>query len=289
MRLGREAGAVAVGCAAAGPVTAEVIKAYREWLAAGRHGSMAYLERYDDVRFDPRRLLPGAKTVISFAFPYRPCGGYHHPHISDYALGEDYHIVLRERLAPVTDYICGQCGAQARICVDTAPVIERYWAERAGVGFRGLNRLLIVPGAGSGVFLAEIVTTLELVPDTPLSENSCEQCGKCVKACPGQALCEGFDARKCRSYLSIEHRGELPDGVSLGQCVYGCDICQRVCPYNAGEPPEPLEEFIADPRLLSLDRRALGNLTSGDWRRLAKRSAMRRVGLAQIKRNLGHK
>lgn len=293
--MARAAGAVAVGFARADEVDASVRACYEKWIAEGRHGSMAYLDRYADVRFDPRLLLPGARTVISMAFPYRPPGGYHHPHIADYALGRDYHTVIKARLAPLVRYIGETTGASSRVCVDTAPILERYWATRAGIGFIGLNRQLIVPGVGSGVFLGELVTTLEVEPDSPLASTcepdeapTCARCGRCIDACPGAALADGFDARMCRSYLSIEHRGELPAGAStLGACVYGCDVCQRVCPHNAAEPPEPLAEFYPDPRLLKLDRAALSNLSAGDWRRLTKDSAMRRITIHQLRRNLG--
>ena len=270
-------GAVAVGCAEAAPVDDEVRRSYEQWIADGRHGSMAYLARYGDVRFDPRRLLPGARTVISMAFPYRPAGGYHHPHIADYALGMDYHRVLKRRMSELAEFIARNYGAQSRICVDTAPILERYWAQKAGVGFLGRNRQLIVPGVGSGVFLGEVVTTLALEPDAPIAEG-CGNCGRCIAACPGKALgLNEFDARRCLSYLTIEHRGELPTDVCFGDCVYGCDVCQRVCMHNAAEPPEALPEFAPDVRLLKLDRDALRNLTPADWRRLTRDSAMRRV------------
>lgn len=296
LREARSLGAIAAGWSPATAVEDAVRAAYERWISEGANGTMDYLSRYGDVRFDPRLLLPGAKTVISLAFPYRPAGGYHHPCIADYALGEDYHVVLKKRLGRLSEFIFSNFGAQSRICVDTAPILERYWAARSGLGFIGLNRQLIVPGAGSGVFLAELVTTLRCPAEpTPGKATSvCSQCRRCIDACPGGALSAApserpysrFDARLCRSYLSIEHRGELPPSPALGPCVYGCDICQRVCPYNSMEPPEPLAEFIPDPRLISLDRKALSNLSTGDWRRLTKKSAMRRVTVAKIKKNI---
>ena len=284
MARARALGAVAAGCAAATPVDPAFRHVYRRWIADGRHGTMDYLARYDSVRFDPAALLPGARTVISLAFPYRPAGGYHHPHIADYALGHDYHHVVRRRLMELAAFIAGRFGAQSRVCVDTAPLPERYWAERAGVGLRGLSGQLIVPGVGTGVFLGEVITTLELEPDSPAGGH-CGRCGACVRACPGGAIgADGsFDARRCLSYLSIEHRGELPADIDFGGRVYGCDVCQRVCPHNRCEPPEPLFEFFPDPRLLSLDLDALSALTPADWRKLTKISAMRRVKLEKIK------
>ena len=279
-------GAVAVGFAEAAPVDEAYAGGYDRWIASGAHGTMAYLARHSGLRRDPRLLFHGARTVISMAFPYRPAGGYHHPWIADYALGRDYHTVLRGRLGILAEFIFNNFGALSRPCVDSAPLAERYWAMRAGIGYIGLNGQLIVPGVGSGVFLAELVTTLSLVPDAPLAGH-CGRCGACVRVCPGGAIRSdgSFDARRCLSYLGIEHKGELPDTPRLGKHIYGCDECQRICPHNACEPPEPLEDFYPDPRLLSLDITTIHNLTKGDWRRLSGQSAMRRVRLSQILRN----
>lgn len=282
-----ELGAVAVGFARAEEVERSVREGYEAWIAEGCHGEMAYLAKYGDVRFNPRQLLAGAKTVVCMAFPYRPAGGYHHPLIADYALGEDYHTVLKSRLYELAHFAAENFGGQSRPCVDTAPLPERYWAWKAGLGWIGLNHQLIVPGVGSGVFLAELITTLELEPDQPLA-GDCGKCGRCIARCPGRALSKNgkFDARCCLSYLSIEHRGPLPSEPRLGSHIYGCDECQKACPHNACEPPEPLGEFAPDTRLLSLDREALASLTPSDWRRLTAKSAKKRVKLAQIKRNL---
>lgn len=284
--MARSCGAVAVGIAKAGDIDTACADSFDRWIAAGRNATMDYLARHAPLRRNPSAVLPGAASVISMAFPYRPAGGYHHPHIADYALGRDYHIVLRERLAPMVEMIAREYGAMARVCVDSAPMAERYWAVKAGVGFVGRNCQLIVPCIGSGVFLCEVVTTLELPADAPCG-LSCYGCGRCIRACPGGALkdCGGFDAGRCISYLTIEHRGDLPAGLPGGM-VYGCDVCQRVCPHNSGEPPEPLDEFRPDPRLLALDAAALANLSSGDWRRLGAGSARTRLRYSDFRRNL---
>lgn len=287
MRAAAAAGAVATGFATVEPVREDHLSAFRSWVARGCHGTMDWLALYDNVRRNPALLLPGARTVISMAFPYAPAGGYHHPHIADYALGQDYHTVLRHRLMPLVEMLRSRYGAMSRVCVDTAPILERYWAVQAGVGFIGRNRQLIVPGKGSGVFLCEVLTTHQLPPSQPCTA-SCEGCGMCVRACPGGALCAGgFDARRCISYLTIEHRGPLPHPVP-GERFYGCDVCRRVCPHDAGEPPEPLPEFCPDPLLLSLDSRALRHLTSGDWRRLSAGTARTRLRYRDFLRNLGN-
>lgn len=284
----RAAGAIAAGVAKAEPVEDLEFSFFEDWLNHGCHGEMRYMERYLPQRRDPRLLLAGARSIISIAFPYRPSGGYHHPHIADYALGEDYHYVIKEQLKPIIRCLAEEYGALSRICVDTAPILERYWAVRSGVGFIGLNKQLIVPAVGSEVFLAEIITSLELEPDTPLGLN-CGLCRKCVKSCPTGALASdgSFDACKCRSYLTIEHRGPLPSDIDLGESVYGCDICQRVCPHNSVEAPETIDSFRPNPALLSLDRNALAHLSSGDWRRLTRRSAMNRIPYSLLRRNLG--
>ncbi len=292
--LARQAGAVAVGFAEAAAVDDATAEGFRRWLAAGCHGSMAYMERYIDLRLDPRLLVEGARTVISMAFPYAPVNGYHHPCISDYALGEDYHIVLRRRLQPVADAITAAHGGQARICIDSAPVLERYWAVRAGVGFIGLNHQLIVPDMGAGMFLAEIITTAEFQPSQPCA-LTCQGCRRCLQACPGRALTAlhtplstDIDARRCVSYLTIEHRGDLPADANLGAMVYGCDVCRRVCPHSAGAPT-PLPEFAPRAEVMAHTRSTLAAITAGPFRRLAAGSAMSRISPAQLRRNATHR
>ena len=300
--LARQAGAVAVGFATADAVDAATAEGFRRWLAAGCHGSMAYMERYVDLRLDPRLLVEGARTVISMAFPYAPVDGYHHPCISDYALGEDYHIVLRRRLQPVADAITAAYGGQARICIDSAPVLERYWAVRAGVGFIGLNHQLIVPDMGAGMFLAEIITTAAFTPSAPCT-LTCQGCRRCIQACPGRVLSPSappshpsslvprpseLDARRCVSYLTIEHRGDLPADANLGAMVYGCDVCRRVCPHSAGAPA-PLPEFAPRAEVMAHTRATLAAITASPFRRLASGSAMSRISPAQLRRNATHR
>lgn len=271
------AGACAVGFARAEAVNAATADHFRRWLARGSHASLDYMARNVDLRLDPRLLLPGAATVISLAFPYRPAGGYHHPLIADYALGNDYHRVIKSRLGGLCAHLLSHYGALSRVCVDSAPILERYWAVNAGIGFVGSNRQLIIPGIGSGVFLAEVITTLHLHPDLPCT-LSCGDCRRCFDACPGKALSpDGLDARRCRSYLSIEAPEAVATPMPAGAQIVGCDICARVCPHNRHEPPEPLCDFAPDPRLLTLDRQALASISSGDYRRLFAHSALRRI------------
>lgn len=284
------AGAVAFGIAACSPVSPLERRRYLDWLGRGDNAAMDYMARNIDLRFDPDGLLPGCRSIISFAFSY-----YHPdaPGTSDaifarYALGDDYHDVLRARLNPVAEWIRETCDAETRICVDTAPLLERYWAERAGVGFRGLNGLLIVPGAGSWVLLAQILTTATLPADSP-SRRSCGACRRCIEACPGQALRSDatVDARRCRSYLTIESRDpELPAGVKLGRRIYGCDICQEVCPWNQGVTPTLIPEFTPRPAILQLTRADIAAMTQDQFSLIFRRSAIKRAKLTGLHRNL---
>ena len=284
-RIVLDAGACRVGFAAAGPVGDSTRRRYDSWIAGGRHAGMAYLGRYGDVRSDPRLLLDGAATVISCAFDYRP--SRRHPLFADYSLGEDYHDVLRSRLTAAAEVICSRYGGLTRICVDTAPIRERYWAARAGVGVIGLNGLIIVDGIGSKVFLAEILWTGEVGPDLSRHADICMNCGACVRACPGRALGGDMtlDARSCNSYLTIEHRGDLPAGLSLDGRIYGCDICQDVCPHNRAAGSTAIAEFAPSDALMALDIDALRGLDAGAYRSLFRHSAVRRAKLPQLLRN----
>lgn len=279
-------GAVRAGFARAGKIDSAAAEEYSRWIAAGCHGTMDYLARHEPLRRSPESVLPGARTVISAAFPYAPRQGDGHPLVADYALGRDYHAVVRGRLERVAAFIRGNCGALCRVCCDTAPLPERYWAVRAGVGYTGLNHQLYVPGMGAGFFLGEIVTTLELPPDGPVM-SECTGCGACVRACPTGALGTGgdFDARKCLSYLTIEYRGELPDGADLHGRVYGCDACRKACPLTPPEPVEALPEFRPGAELLALDREAFATMTTGRYRRLFAQSAIRRAPLSRLRHN----
>lgn len=281
-------GAFRTGFALAEPVDDRAARQYADWLASGANAGMDWMRRHEPLRRDPRLLLSGARTLIVMVFPYRQPDGCHHLHIADYALGCDYHAVLRERLTRLARFIFSRTGAISRACVDTAPLPERYWAVRAGVGFTGLNGQLYVPGAGSGFFTGTLITTLPLAPDEPV-DNGCLRCGACLRACPGGALsATGLDARRCLSYLTIEHRGPLPDDVRLGNRIYGCDVCARVCPLNAVAPPAPLPEFAPSSEVMALDRRAILEMTTGQYRRLFSHSAIRRAPLSQLRRNASH-
>lgn len=285
------------------PVDAAAVEAYRAWIASGMHGSMTYLEKYDDLRSDPRLLLDGARSVVSCAFSYfwggngGCCGEHPYKEMdgklvwAEYALGDDYHDVVRARLSAVAQTITERTGAECRVCVDTAPLRERYWAVKSGLGFIGLNNQLIIPGAGSRFFLGEILTTLDLEPDRQSGPVSCEGCGKCVAACPGKALrADGdgrvrLDARRCLSYLTIELRGELPEDVRLGRHIYGCDECQLVCPHNRMSPLSEIEEFRPRKEILELSAQRIAEMSQEEFSAIFRRSAIKRAKLAGLQRN----
>lgn len=284
-----DAGAIAFGVAAAAPVGAKAAGQYRAWLDRGANAGMEYAARYDDVRRDPALLLKGAASIICVAFSYatRRQQPGDTPRFARYALGLDYHDVLRRRLQCVADTLQLRYGGDWRVCVDTVPLRERYWAQQAGLGFVGINNQLIIPGKGSRCFLAEIITTIAIEPDKPCTE-SCQGCMRCVEACPGAALSgsgEALDARRCRSYLTIEHRGKLPEGVTLGRYIYGCDICQDVCPHNSADAPAALPEFEPSEALLSLSRADLSAMTQEDFSRIFRGSAVKRCKYAGLMRN----
>lgn len=279
------AGACKVGFTEAAPVAPEWVARYSEWISQGCHAEMAYLDRYHDVRSDPRLLLDGALTVISCAFDHRQ--PRRHPLFADYALGEDYHDVIRRRLTPVAQEIVDRFGGATRICVDTAPIRERYWAAKAGIGIIGQNGMLIVDGVGSKVFLAEILWTGRVEPDKSRLGESCAMCGACLKACPGGAIAHDgtLDARRCNSCLTIEHRGELPADLRLPGRIYGCDVCQDVCPLNACDGVATISEFLPREDLFHLDSEAVASMSAETYRDLFRHSAVRRAKLAQLQRN----
>lgn len=243
----RRAGAADAGVCRVEPVDQADRDIYDSWTGGGRNANMEYMARNTQVRNDPSLLLPGAASLIMSVWPYPlPSRATTVPHIASYAMRRDYHRVLRKLLEPVCDIMRTAYGAESRVCIDSAPLRERYWATRAGLGFLGLNGRLISPVAGCDFFIATILTTLELTPDTPCQTDACLQCGRCVKACPNGALDGrgGLDARLCISYHTIENKGDIPQHINLAGNIFGCDICSAVCPLSSRSdniiPPEGL-------------------------------------------------
>ncbi|MDE6462633.1 MAG: tRNA epoxyqueuosine(34) reductase QueG [Muribaculaceae bacterium] len=287
-RLAADAGATACGIAAAGPVGAEAVEQYRRWISAGRHAAMDYMERHGALRDDPRELFPGTRSVIVCAFNYYTDEPVALP-VALYARGMDYHYVLRQRLESMASRLCGEYGGEARVCVDSAPLRERWWAVRAGLGFIGLNNQLIIPGRGSYFVLGVILWTGVAQTTPPLQGGDCGRCGRCVAACPAGALDSGgaaLDARRCLSYLTIEHRGDFPPGTDLCGHLFGCDECQRVCPHNRNAAPSEIAEFHPSDEFAALGPDDVAALTSGAFKRMFRSSPIFRCRPAGLGRNL---
>lgn len=272
-----------------------------EWLERGYAGSMAWMNRSADRRADVRNVVPGARSVIVTATlyntdrPYTPDLPPDTARISRYAWGDDYHDVLKARLDALLEWIRASLapseveGFDARAYVDTGPVQERVYAQYAGLGWIGKNTCLINPELGSWLFLGEIITTLALEPDTQGLEQ-CGSCTRCLDACPTGALVEPgvLDSNRCLSYLTIEHRGDITPELhaAIGSHVYGCDICQEVCPYNQPAPtstdaPWQPRPGLDLPRIVELQQRS-----DDDLRRLLKGTPMTRAKVAGLRRNL---
>lgn len=316
-RIATLSGACSWGCVEAAPVEQDAFEAYQQWLEGGYAAGMDYLAKYQELRRDPRLLMEDAEAavIVTLAFSYAPererDAGL--PMISAYAYGKDYHDILRKRILEAlreTDLRGRHLRRLYRICVDTAPVMERYWAVRSGMAQRCRNGMVSVPGAGPRVFLAEVIVASEALEDwddldketrgVGIAEaEACLDCGACVRACPGGALADGkygeMDARRCLSYLTIEHRGdwdtaegrEAMDTAAGRNTLYGCDRCVNACPLLAQENAAlTLPEFAIGERLLNLDADEARKLSEEEWRKLTAGSAMRRVKFEGWKRNL---
>ena len=268
------------------------------WLDEGRAGDMHYLRDSLDERTDPRVFLPTAQSVISLAVVYNsepPCDpeGVVEPGravVARYARGEDYHDALRIRLRALVQWMADTAdpGLEALTCVDDGPVQERVFAEQAGLGSIGKNTCLISPKLGSWLFLAEIVTNAVLEPDEAAIDQ-CGTCTRCIEACPTAAIIAPYvvDATRCLSYLTIERRGDVDAALrpAIREQVYGCDICQDVCPWNrraatSADPAWQPREALVSPRLIDLCLRS-----DDEWRPLLKTSAMRRAGIRRLRRS----
>lgn len=264
------------------------------WLENGQHGKMQYMENHFDKRLDPRKLVDGAKSVISVIHNYFPETSYQQPEgapkISTYAWGEDYHKVLKQKLYRLYEMIGEEVGElpAGRVFVDSAPVMDKAWARKAGLGWIGKHTNLISPQRGSFFFIGEIILDLELAYDGPI-KDFCGTCTRCIDACPTDALAPyQIDSNKCISYLTIELKSSMDEafGEQLEGWAYGCDICQEVCPWNKFAKPHPGEEFKPLDHILDFGPREWEELDERQFKKLKRRSAMNRVKWEKMKSNL---
>ena len=266
-----------------------------EWLNAGHHGTMHWMENHFDKRVDPTKLVPGAKSVVSLLYNYFPADdtpSRDAPKLSRYAYGEDYHKVIRHKLKDLVSELETLVGApiDGRVFVDSAPVLERDWAKRAGVGWTGKNTLLINPKAGSYFFLAEIISDLDLEPDASIRDY-CGTCTACIDACPTEAISPAgylVDGSKCISYLTIELREAIPEEFAgrMEGWAFGCDICQEVCPWNRFSRPHDEPAFAPHPDLPAMSPRERTEMTEEVFRRVFRKSAVKRTKYVGLRRNL---
>lgn len=287
-----DSGAIAVGFAKAGEISEEAYKIHENWIGEGCNGEMHYLQRHLSLKQNTDNVMKGAQTVISIAFSYNPekWREANLPYIASYAYGNDYHIVIREKLSPLMKMFKENYGGNWRICIDSAPIAERYWAIKSGVGKRGVNGAVIVDGCGALCFIVEILTTLVFEPDSP-NDGFCNKCGRCVQECPSKALRgDGtMDARKCINYLSIEKKGNFSEEeiklIKSGKgYFFGCDRCLRVCPHNKESYPHHIQK-ISDSRILELMPDDILSMDEKEFKRIFNRSPLLYAGYEKLIRN----
>ena len=264
------------------------------WLQKGQHGTMQYMENHFDKRLDPRLLVEGAKSVISVIHNYYPESSYQQPKgapkISTYAWGEDYHKVLKQKLYRLYEFIGEEVGAlpEGRVFVDSAPVMDKAWAKKAGLGWIGKHTNMISPQRGSFFFIGEIILDLALSYDGPIKDY-CGTCTRCIDACPTDALTPyEIDSNKCISYLTIELKDAMEPAFAeqLEGWAYGCDICQEVCPWNKFAKAHTGEEFKPLDHIINFDASDWEALEERQFKKLKRRSAMNRVKWEKMKSNL---
>lgn len=281
----------ACGMAPADAIQEDIAQHFDHWLKAGRHAGMAYMENHREKRLDPRLLVEGAQSIISVALNYYPQKLLPEDQyqIAWYAYGKDYHDIMKEKLSRLFHFIGQQTPVNGRVFCDTAPVSERYWAWRAGLGWIGKNTQLIIPHAGSCFFLGEIILDIKLDYDAP-EKDMCGNCNQCFEACPTKALEHPYnlDASKCLSYLTIENKGDIPAEYmpKLGNKIYGCDECQKACPWNRFATPGTVPELQPSESFLRMTKERWNRLTEEEYRTLFKGSAVKRAKYEGLSRNI---
>jgi epoxyqueuosine reductase len=286
-----------IGFDACGIAKAEYLKEesahLKSWLHNNMHGNMKYMENYFDRRVNPARLVKGAKSVIAVLLNYytnKTQKDRSAPVISKYAYGKDYHLILKEKLYQLFDFLKSKMkNAGGRIFVDSAPVLERAWAAKAGLGWIGKNANLISPEHGSFVFIGLLITDVELYYGNQIKEM-CGDCEKCISSCPTRAIVDPrvIDARKCISYLTVEHKDAIPEKFrdNFSNNVFGCDICQNVCPWNINAGNHRTIDMEPLPGLLEMSRNDWYNLSENTFRELFGNTVVERTGFSGLKRNI---
>lgn len=268
--------------------------AFKTWLNNGNHGTMDYMARNVEKRLDPTLLVEGAKSVVVLALNYYPheFQSDDKPQIAYYAYGKDYHDVVKEKLKTLYDF-CKSLDTtiEGRYFCDTAPILERYWAAKAKIGWIGKNSLLIIPKWGSYFFLSCLVLNKELeFEDQTKKLPDCVSCTRCIDACPTGAITAPriVDANRCLSYQTIENKGEITESIisKMNNRFYGCDVCQQVCPWNKFSSPHDVQEFHPSIDLLELTSLQIENMSTENYQRIFKGSAMKRAKQEGLKRNI---
>ncbi len=262
------------------------------WLKKGYQGKMHYLENHFDKRLDPRLLVDNAASVISLSFNYFPEEQQKKSYkLAKYAYGADYHHILKSKLKELTFFIQKEIGeVNGRAFVDSAPVMERAWAQKSGLGWRGKNSLLIQKNKGSYFFLAELILDIDLAYDAPFKTNHCGSCTKCIDACPTNAILPNntVNGSQCISYFTIELKNELPTSVKgkFEDWMFGCDICQDVCPWNRFSLPHSEEKLNPHPDLLAMNKQDWEEITEEIFKKVFQKSAVKRTKFLGLKRNI---
>lgn len=294
----KESGAIEAGFAKAEEISASADSEYQKWLSKGFNAGMEWMIRHSELRRHPDKILSEVRTVISLAFSFVPTVWRDNslPMIACYAYGDDYHDVIKARLIPLVNRLKDNYGGNWRICTDSAPLAERYWAVKSGIGKRGLNGAVMVGKSGGMCFLAEVVTTVEIEPDKIKDKYlwECIGCRKCIEACPTGALhSDGtIDSRRCLSYLTIEHKGdwenetlEIIKEAEENGILFGCDRCITSCPHINANNEALLTEFKAREEILHLDQKEVMSLSEEEFSRIFKRSPLKRIKLSGLRRN----
>ncbi|WP_046743915.1 tRNA epoxyqueuosine(34) reductase QueG [Kordia zhangzhouensis] len=263
------------------------------WLNKNMHGEMQYMENHFDKRLDPTKLVEGSKSVVSLLLNYYPSETQKDvdaPKISKYAYGKDYHFVIKEKLKQLLNFIQEEIGeVSGRAFVDSAPVLDKAWAAKSGLGWIGKHSNLLTQKVGSFYFIAELIIDLELEYDTPVTDH-CGTCTACIDACPTQAIVEPYvvDGSKCISYFTIELKNEIPAHVhgKFDNWMFGCDICQDVCPWNRFSKPHNEPLFDPHPELLAMTKKEWEEITHEVFNEIFKKSAVKRTKYAGLVRNI---